>query len=160
MLASCWCDISKDSRALHRLPNLVGACTLGTLGLPFALQLCHYVFVTHTYRVSFFCRYAQVTKRVTSGHKQVYDVIALPQQQPAVVKFARHPYSEEVHVECANRQLAPELLGVYPMPGGSIRYKALLRTAVLAASMKTAAVGQKAPCVTSQGIASSSRVHT
>ena len=87
-------------------------------GLPFALQLYHYVFVTHTCMVSFFCRYAQVTKRVTSGHKQVYDVIVLPQQQPAVVKFARHPYSEEVHVECANRQLAPELLGVYLMPGG------------------------------------------
>ena len=96
-------------------------------GLPFALQLCHYVFVTHTYRVSFFCRYAQVTKRVTSGHQQVYDVIVLPQQQPAVVKFARHPYSEEVHVECANRQLAPELLGVYPMPGGFNQVQSLAR---------------------------------
>lgn len=69
-------------------------------------------------RGSFFCRYAQVTKRTSSGHKQIYDVVVQPQQQAAVVKFARDPYPEQVHVDCANKHLAPELLGVYCMPGG------------------------------------------
>jgi len=125
MLASCLCIISKDLRVWHWLPNLLDACTLGYLA--FALHLCQCVFVTRTYWVCFFCRYQQVTKRKTSGHKQIYDVIVLPQQQPAVVKFARHPYPEEVHVECANRHLAPELLGVYRMPGGFNQVQSLAR---------------------------------
>ncbi|KAL0019550.1 hypothetical protein WJX77_011557 [Trebouxia sp. C0004] len=57
--------------------------------------------------------YAQLTKRAASVF-----VVILPQQQPAVVRVARYPYQEEVHLECANRHLAPELLGVYPTPGG------------------------------------------
>ena len=44
--------------------------------------------------------------------------MVVPQQQSAVVKFTQLPYPQQVHVECANRHLAPELLGVYPMPGG------------------------------------------
>ncbi|DBA84739.1 TPA: hypothetical protein ACH3X1_005987 [Trebouxia sp. C0004] len=61
---------------------------------------------------SLFCG-LKLTKRAASVF-----VVILPQQQPAVVRVARYPYQEEVHLECANRHLAPELLGVYPTPGG------------------------------------------
>ena len=49
---------------------------------------------------------------------QTHSVKILLLWQPAIVKSARHPCPEETHVECANRHLASELLGVYPMPGG------------------------------------------
>ncbi len=47
------------------------------------------------------------------------------QQQSAVVKFTQLAYPQQVHVECANRHLAPELLGVYPMPGGFTQVQSL-----------------------------------
>ncbi len=74
--------------------------------------------MTHSHRIHLFCRYAHITKQAPSGLQQIYQVTILPQQQPAIVKFTQLPYPEEVHVECANQHLAPELLGVYPMPGG------------------------------------------
>ncbi len=84
-------------------------------GLASELQLCHFGLVTCSHRIHLFCRYAHIT---TSGLQQIYHVTILPQQQPAIVKFTQLPYPEEVHVECASQHLAPELLGVYPMPGG------------------------------------------
>jgi len=101
---------------MHGLPGLRDACKPGcSCCCTAAVSM---LFCDTQKQVRFFCRYAEVTKRTNSGHKQIYDVVVLPQQQAAVVKFARSPYPEQVHVDCADRLLAPELLGVYRMPGG------------------------------------------
>ena len=112
-------------------------------GLASELQLCHCAFVTYSLRIHLFCRYAQVTKQAASGLEQMYHVTILPQQQPAIVKITQPPYPEEVHVECANRHLAPELLGVYPMPGGFKQVQSLTQTAMLAASVQSCSAGAK-----------------
>ncbi|DBA89452.1 TPA: hypothetical protein ACH3X1_004083 [Trebouxia sp. C0004] len=44
-------------------------------------------------------RCEQDIKRESSGHMQIYDVIVLPQQQPAVVEFAQHPCPQEVEMQ-------------------------------------------------------------
>ncbi len=97
-------------------------------GLASELQLCHSGFVTCSHRIHLFCRYAHITKQATSGLQQIHHATILPQQQPAVVKFTQLPYPKEVHVECAERDLALELLAVYPMPGRFTQVQSLAQS--------------------------------
>lgn len=123
MLASC---LSASARIESlALASQFPGCMHTWLVLLFHCSCAAICSVTCTLRVCFLCRYAQVIKRDTPGNKEIYDVTMLPEQQLAVVKFAQHPYPQQVHVECASRHLAPELLGVYPMPGGFTQVQSL-----------------------------------
>lgn len=89
------------------------------------------------------------TKQVASGLEQMYHVTILLHQLPAVVKFTQSPYREEVHVECANQHLAPELLGVYPMPGGFNQVQSLAQNSnACSISSRLQRWSRGSPCVT------------
>ena len=74
--------------------------------------LLQQVLPLHCYCVNLFLLHAHTGSASSAGMhrshselplviKHIHDVIVLPQQQPAIVKFARHPYTKEIHMECA-----------------------------------------------------------
>ena len=62
---------------------------------------------------------------------------------------------------CANQHLTPELLGVYPMPGGFNQVQSLAQNSnACSISSRLQRWSTSLPCVTTLGNASSSRVRT